>query len=72
VAMAQLEQLTQQTAANSEESAAASEELSAQAETSMAVVGNLESLVGHHPARADRTVAASSGLARAVPAKRAA
>ena len=72
VAMAQLEQLTQQTAANSEESAAASEELSAQAETSMAVVGNLESLVGHRPAPADRAVAASSSLAPSLPAKRAA
>jgi methyl-accepting chemotaxis protein len=45
-AMSQLEQLTQRTAANAEESAAASEELSAQAELTMGVVGKLESLLG--------------------------
>jgi methyl-accepting chemotaxis protein len=45
-AIAQMEKVTQGTAATAEESAAASEELSAQAETSMAVVGRLAALVG--------------------------
>jgi ABC-type transporter Mla subunit MlaD len=45
-AIAQMEKVTQATAATAEESAAASEELNAQAETSMAVVGRLEALVG--------------------------
>ena len=44
--IAQMEKVTQTTAATAEESAAASEELSAQAETSLGVVGRLESLVG--------------------------
>ncbi|HUK32483.1 MAG TPA: methyl-accepting chemotaxis protein, partial [Vicinamibacterales bacterium] len=45
-ALAQMESVTQTTAATAEESAAASEELNAQAETSMAVVSRLEALVG--------------------------
>jgi ABC-type transporter Mla subunit MlaD len=45
-AIAQLEKVTQSTAATAEESAAASEELSAQAETSMQVVARLSALVG--------------------------
>jgi methyl-accepting chemotaxis protein len=45
-AIIELEQLTQRTAANSEESAAASEELSSQAELTMTVVGRLNALVG--------------------------
>ena len=44
-AIAQMEKVTQTTAATAEESAAASEELNAQAETSMAVVRRLETLV---------------------------
>ena len=44
-AVSQMEKVTQTTAANAEESAAASEELSAQAETAMAVVNRLASLV---------------------------
>jgi len=43
--MAQMEKVTQTTAATAEESAAASEELNAQAETALAVVKSLESLV---------------------------
>src|SRR5262245_48501107 len=45
-AIAQMEKVTQNTAATAEESAAASEELSAQAESSMAVVNRLAGLVG--------------------------
>jgi len=45
-AIAQMEKVTQGTAATAEESAAASEELSAQAETALAVVGALEAMVG--------------------------
>jgi methyl-accepting chemotaxis protein len=45
-AVAQMEKVTQTTAATAEESAAASEELSAQAASSMEAVRNLEALVG--------------------------
>jgi methyl-accepting chemotaxis protein len=45
-AIEQLEQLTQRTAANSEECAAASEELNAQAEVTMNVVARLQAFVG--------------------------
>jgi hypothetical protein len=45
-AIAQMEKVTQTTAATAEESAAASEELSAQAETAQSVVGKLRMLVG--------------------------
>ena len=45
-AIAQMEKVTQTTAATAEESAAASEELNAQAELSMNVVGQLQLLVG--------------------------
>ncbi len=45
-AIAQMEKVTQTTAATAEESAAASEELNAQAEGSMAVVHDLEEMVG--------------------------
>ena len=44
-AISQMEKVTQSTAANAEESAAASEELSGQAETTMADVTRLESMV---------------------------
>jgi methyl-accepting chemotaxis protein len=45
-ALAQMEKVTQVTAATAEESAAASEELNAQAERSMVVVGKIEKMVG--------------------------
>ena len=45
-ALTQMEKVTQTTAATAEESAAASEELNAQAEGSMAVVHELEAMVG--------------------------
>jgi len=50
-ALAQMESVTQATAATAEESAAASEELNAQAETSMAVVRRLDAIVGSISAR---------------------
>ena len=56
-AIAQMEKVTQTTAATAEESAAASEELNAQAETSMSLVESLEAMVGHDegaPVRHDR------------------
>jgi len=45
-AIAQMEKVTQGTAATAEESAAASEELSAQAETALGLVRSLEAMVG--------------------------
>jgi methyl-accepting chemotaxis protein len=45
-AIAQMEKVTQTTAATAEESAAASQELNAQAEESMTVIRQLETLVG--------------------------
>ncbi len=45
-AIAQMEKVTQSTAATAEESAAASEELSAQADTALGIVGSLEQMVG--------------------------
>jgi methyl-accepting chemotaxis protein len=45
-AIAQMEKVTQGTAATAEESAAASEELSAQADTALGIVGSLEQMVG--------------------------
>ena len=47
-AVAQMEKVTQGTAATAEESAAASEELSAQADTALGIVGSLEHMVGAH------------------------
>ena len=47
-AVAQMEKVTQGTAATAEESAAASEELSAQADTALGIVGALEQMVGAH------------------------
>jgi methyl-accepting chemotaxis protein/methyl-accepting chemotaxis protein-1 (serine sensor receptor) len=66
-AITQMERVTQTTAATAEESAAASEELSAQAATTMAVVRQLEALVGgsgadHHP---QGRIEAASAHARA-------
>ena len=67
-AIAQMEKVTQTTAATAEESAAASEELNAQAETAMAVVRRLEKLVGGHlagaPAKAAAPREAQSGRAK--------
>jgi methyl-accepting chemotaxis protein len=45
-AVAQMDEVTQRTAANAEESASASEELHAQSQALMAVVGQLQALVG--------------------------
>ena len=46
ISMGEMDKVTQQNAANAEESAAASEELSAQAETMQGFVGDLATLVG--------------------------
>jgi hypothetical protein len=56
-AIAQMEQVTMTTAATAEESAAASEALNAQADTSMAVVERLETLVGGGSHLTPRTTA---------------
>jgi methyl-accepting chemotaxis protein/methyl-accepting chemotaxis protein-1 (serine sensor receptor) len=48
--LTQMEQVTQHTAATAEESAASAEELSAQAEVTMAVVAQLQALVGRNGA----------------------
>jgi methyl-accepting chemotaxis protein len=47
IAVTELDKLTQQNAANAEESASASEEMSAQAETMLNIVGELVSMVGN-------------------------
>ena len=53
-AIAQMDQVTQSTAANAEESASASEELNAQSQTLLSVVDRLQAMVGgdsqHHRA----------------------
>jgi methyl-accepting chemotaxis protein len=69
-AIAQMEKVTQSTAATAEESAAASEELSAQAETSMQVVARLSSLVGAGSTAQPETVARPKAVAATVPAGR--
>jgi methyl-accepting chemotaxis protein len=59
-AVAQMDQVTQRTAANAEESASASEELSAQSQALMAVVEQLQAMVGggsEHTARSRKPVA---------------
>ncbi len=53
-AIAQMEQVTQKTAANAEETAAAAEELTAQSETLKAVVESLMSMVGGGEAAEER------------------
>ena len=51
-AVAQMDKVTQQNAANAEESASASKELSAQAQAVKAIIGELVSLVGGGSAEA--------------------
>jgi methyl-accepting chemotaxis protein len=68
-AIAQMEKVTQTTAATSEESAAASEELNAQAESAMAVVRQLEELVGSRASAAPVMRAAPPSGRRAAPGK---
>ena len=69
-AMAQMDKVTQQNAANAEESASASEELSAQAEQMNGIVGELVAMVGGSTSKRDtasfgKTVAGkSSGLSQ--------
>ena len=75
-AISQMERVTQTTAATAEEGAASSEELNAQAETSMAVVRQLEELVdGHSTIDLAALASANGGRAvtrRAAPSSRAA
>jgi methyl-accepting chemotaxis protein len=59
-AMAQMDKVTQQNAANAEESASASEELSAQAESMNQVVGELAALVGGRAATRQRQTSSRS------------
>jgi len=59
-AVAQMDQVTQKTAANAEESASASEELNAQSQALMAVVEQLQALVGARSAVATRRPSAAS------------
>ena len=67
-AIAQMERVTQTTAATAEENAAASEELNAQADTSMAVVERLETLVGGgSPFTPGRTAVPPATTRRAAP-----
>jgi methyl-accepting chemotaxis protein len=54
-AVAQMDKVTQQNAANAEESASASEELSAQAESMNGVIQELVALVGGHSTRPQKT-----------------
>ena len=56
-AVAQMDQVTQKTAANAEESASASEELSAQSQALMAVVVRLQALAGAGPAHSMQSAA---------------
>jgi methyl-accepting chemotaxis protein len=55
-AVSQLDQLSQDNAANAEESASASEELTAQAEELRLMVGDLQSLIGGHGSASPRTM----------------
>ncbi len=66
-AIAQIEQVTQKTAANAEESASASQQLSAQAQSMKSVVVELQELVGG-AARAIRSIRSALWLSAANPA----
>jgi hypothetical protein len=67
--IARMEKVTQTTAATAEESAAASEELNAQAETAMAVVRQLDTLVGGRASAAPERRAGPPRRTRPAPAK---
>jgi methyl-accepting chemotaxis protein len=67
-AIAQMEKVTQSTAATAEESAAASEELSAQAQMALATVAQLESMVVRKDA-ADGGVHVRPAAGQPAPAK---
>ena len=70
-AIAQMEQVTQTTAANAEESAAAAEELNAQSEALKDVVSRLQAMVGGGGGSATTSFRRATPLARhAAPAKR--
>jgi methyl-accepting chemotaxis protein len=67
MAVAEMDKVTQQNAANAEESASASEEMNAQSEQMKSFVGDLVMLVGgskqtsKHTTRSDNTIAAGNG-----------
>jgi methyl-accepting chemotaxis protein len=65
--IAQMEKVTQSTAATAEESAAASEELSAQAATAMQVVERISALVGGTTANDGATPSSAAALHRTSP-----
>ena len=67
-AIAQMEKVTQTTAATAEESAAASEELNAQAETSRDLVSQLRALAGHRSAEVASPRRAAAAKAASAPA----
>jgi len=67
-AIAQIDQVTQRTAANAEEAAAASEELSAQSQALMAVVHHLQMMVGGD---SDHSVTARERVPASMESKRA-
>jgi len=69
-AVAQMEKVTQNTAANAEESAAASEELSAQAETTMVEIERLEAMVTGASAGSRQRRVLAEPAARPTPAAR--
>ena len=64
IAMSQMDKVTQQNAANAEESASASEELSAQAEQMNEVVGELSALVGGSGAKRSTVKSRSASTPR--------
>jgi methyl-accepting chemotaxis protein/methyl-accepting chemotaxis protein-1 (serine sensor receptor) len=64
-AIAQMEKVTQGTAATAEESAAASEELSAQADTALGIVSSLEAMIGGAGTGASTVVAAAPVVKKA-------
>jgi methyl-accepting chemotaxis protein len=66
-AIAQMEKVTQGTAATAEESAASSEELSAQAEAALALVATLESMVGGRSDEAAMPIAPAPRPGKVVP-----
>jgi hypothetical protein len=67
-AIAQMEKVTQTTAATAEESAAASEQLTGQARDAMGVVGRLEALVGGKKAPKQPAAPAAAAPPAAAPA----
>ncbi|MBS1806431.1 MAG: MCP four helix bundle domain-containing protein [Acidobacteria bacterium] len=68
-ALTEMEQVTQQSAANAEESAAAAEELTAQASTLMDVVRGLSAMVGYTPSDREQVHTSWQALQAATPGR---